>query len=67
MDVDERAERKAGGHSVLWWDVSTCVNPQTDREGHVYVWRHNNRMNKSFFPSLADTKTASWFEPVQIT
>lgn len=66
MDVDEREKRKAGTQCVLCWGVSTCVNPQTDREGHVYVWTHNNRMNKSFSPLLAGTKKASWFEPVQI-
>lgn len=38
---------------MLWRGVSTCVKPQTDREGHGYVWKHNNRMNKVFFSSLS--------------
>lgn len=43
---------KSWGYVVLWRGVSTCVKPQTDREGHSYAWKHNNRMNKGFFFTL---------------
>lgn len=45
-------KEKDWGHVVLWRRVSTCVKPQTDGEGHGCVWKHNNRMNKGFFPPL---------------
>ena len=50
---------KSRGYVVLWRGVSTCVKPQTDREGHGCVWKHNNRMNKGFFPpSMAGSESA---------
>lgn len=51
-----RGKREKLGHTVLCWGVSSCVNPQTDGEGHVCVWMHNNGMNKSFSPPFDTDK-----------